>query len=298
MPQIRRSGSWSGPTIASVRTGGTNWSFANALVQKNGSFEILITISTNQTNVNVAALFGSYWVTNIKKTLTINSGVVIGSPSVSDYPLYINPNLSGTLTINNNGSIQGAGGAANGGTGGNAIYAGSAVTINNQGTIYAGGGGGGQGGTGGQGYTTYLYDCNCQECCNCGCCNTCCGKGGWCWCCGKGGQCCNCYTCCDTCTGYNYYAGGAGGTGGIGQGYAQTNTNGSAGSAGGTNAGNGGTGGNGGTFGNSGTSGGTGANGNYTNGSGGSAGGLAGYYIVNNGNVTWSATGTRAGRVG
>ena len=232
MPQIIQSG---------------NWSVANVFVRTNGSFSATVTISVNQVTVNVAALFGSSWTTNINKTLTINSGIVIGSPLTSAYPLYINPNLSGTLTLINYGSIQGAGGAANSGTGGNAIYAGSAVSINNQGTIYAGGGGGGLGGTGGQGYQTYSYDCNCHDCCDCNCCNTCCYKNG-CHCCGKQGQCCNCYTCCDTCYANNYYAGGAGGAGGKGQGYSQNNTNGSGGSAGGTNAGTGGTGGNGGTF--------------------------------------------------
>ena len=63
--------------------------------------------------------------------------------------------MGGSLTVHNSGNIQGYGGAANGGTGGNAIDALSTsnVTIeNNSGaTIVAGGGGGGAGGAGGAG---------------------------------------------------------------------------------------------------------------------------------------------------
>jgi hypothetical protein len=73
---------------------------------------------------------------------------------------------------------------------------------------------------------------------------------------------------------------------------------------GGTNAGRGGVGGNGSTWGTTGVNGVVGANGNagtapLLGAAGGPAyGGLGGYYIVNNGNVTWIATGTRLGRVG
>ena len=63
--------------------------------------------------------------------------------------------MGGTLVVENYGSIQGKGGAANGGNGGNAIQADqtSGVTIINHsgGQIYAGGGGGGRGGNGGTG---------------------------------------------------------------------------------------------------------------------------------------------------
>ena len=265
------------------------WATANIRVNLD---TISLAISTNQTNVNVAALFGSYWKDNIAKTLTINSGVVIGSPLTSNYALYINPNLGGSFTLINYGSIQGAGGAANSGTGGPAIYAGSAVTINNQGSIYGGGGGGGLGGTGGGGVYSYYYECNCHQCVECF--NE-----------GTDAYYCNYFECCDTCTGTTPTTGGAGGAGGRGQGYAQNNTSGVGGAGGsGPGAGTGGTGGTGGTFGNSGDPGNTGANGTATNPptlgqAGGPAyGGLAGYYIVGNGNVTWSATGTRGGRVG
>ena len=115
--------------------------------------EILVVVSATTTNLNARTLFeatypGS-WAANVPKKLIINSGVIIGSSITSLYALIIPSAFSSTITVNNNGSIQGAGGPG-GGDGGNAIFAGAAgISINNQGTIYAGGGGGGNGGRGG-----------------------------------------------------------------------------------------------------------------------------------------------------
>jgi hypothetical protein len=210
------------------------------------------------------------------------------------------------LRVENYGSIQGAGGLPNGGTGGNAILANSSVSINNQGTIYAGGGGGGIGGAGGLGF----YECgyyqnqelggnsfavgSCLEACqiNFG--------GEW--------YCIDCVqegfpneAICFTCQRYIpqtcYSSGGAGGAGGLGQGFNQNLTGGSGGGGGGPNAGTGGTGGTGGNWGQSGGNGFSGFNGNYTVGSGGGSGGSGGYYIVNNGNVNWINLGAVAGGV-
>jgi len=284
----------------------------------------------------------------------VNEGIAFYAPNPStsspllpgNYALNIPSGFGGTFRLDNYGSIQGAGGAANSGTGGNAIFAGAAISINNQGTIYSGGGGGGQGGTGGAGsYPTlgayqYLgasgwntfpgygydqYGYRCQQTCvvafpgyanvyasltapnayrNKYCCVGCCF-----------GSCCDCcnsdedqdaYASC--CYGQPYItvytSGGAGGNGGVGRGYNQSAAGGLGGAGGGTNAGNGGTGGTGGDWGTGGGNGFVGANGNAggapgLGSSGGPAyGGLAGFYIVNNANVTWIATGTRAGRVG
>ena len=73
--------------------------------------------------------------------------------SSSNAALTIETNGVGSITVTNNGSIEGAGGSCNGGTGGNALeVAGSvAVTLVNNGTIKSGGGGGGAGGAGGAG---------------------------------------------------------------------------------------------------------------------------------------------------
>ena len=56
------------------------------------------------------------------------------------------------MTITNNGTLSGAGGAA-GSAGGDAFQADVACTLINNGTIRAGGGGGGAGGAGGSGGT-------------------------------------------------------------------------------------------------------------------------------------------------
>jgi hypothetical protein len=385
--------------------------------------EIVVYITSTTTNVNVQTLFEAIypgsWAQNTPKKLIINSGVVVGSPYTSQYALTVPSGASSTVTIDNYGSIQGAGGFpdiirasfsaskdssvfnriifngpnafsyddgrlsgddlvytntnyamscqtdqcgcslrilasnaigvddsqgcspdgdyndlivyvsvgyffesggtiyyridGNSPTGGNAILASSAVRINNQGTIYAGGGAGGRGGDGGQG----VYDCSyiqilgatgapgisgCNEVCqywfqngnafcNSGCegyfigdeasiqYNTCSECGVWVY------Q--NCYS-----------GGGAGSGGGLGQGFNQNLTGGSPGFPGGINAGTGGTGGTGGNWGASGDTGFPGFNGNYTVGGVGLSGGSGGYYIVNNGNVTWINLGAVLGGVG
>jgi hypothetical protein len=283
--------------------------------------ELTIIISTTTTNLNLKSRFDTTfgagsWESNIPKKVIINSGIIIGATSTANYALNIPSGLGGTLRIDNNGSIQGAGGFDSGSiNGGNAIFADSAVSINNLGTIYAGGGTGGTGGNGGGGFYTYPatyyyggangdyhnFDDLCAAFF---------GGGAYC----AGGEYAvfdelgNSYLYCGDCrknyTATEYTSGGLGGQGGIGQGYNQNPVNGFPGSNGGTNAGNGGTGGNGGTWGSSGGTGNVGSNGNYTSAptlgqSGGpTSGGLAGFYIVNNSNVTWIANGTRLGRVG
>lgn len=333
-----------------VRQGGS-WVNVNTYIRQNnqwvyvGNFsdanEFLLVISQTTTDLNLQTAFtnrfgASAWTSTKRKRVVINPGVVVGSLSSVNYALTIPAGLGGTLTIDNLGSILGAGGAANGGTGGSAILANSPVSINNQGSIYAGGGGGGRGGnggTGGQGiysqFNSIGYTNGCPYdnigygagICNNGCPYTCVGGGNNYTCTeirGSGYFYYYYYTSCGDCYNCGYYTnvitnggtGGAGGNGGVGRGYNQSlssGSGGSAGSAGGINAGTGGTGGTGGSggdwgeSGSAGNTGGTGSNGNYTGGSGGAAGstgGLAGFYIVNNGNVTWTNNGTRLGRVG
>ena len=117
--------------------------------------EIQQSYSSTNTNLNLASVFGSNWATAVPKRVTINSSAVIGATSVSNPAILIPSGMGGTLVIDNSGSIEGAGGSANGGNGGNAINCvqTSGVTINNLSGAYirAGGGGGGQGGTGGTG---------------------------------------------------------------------------------------------------------------------------------------------------
>ena len=113
------------------------------------------TFSDGDTNQSADTIFGDDFEVNYPKQLVVGSGDTIGSTSTSNAALTIESNGVGSITVTNEGSIEGAGGAA-GAAGGNALeVAGSvAVTLVNNGTIKAGGGGGGTGGTGGNGVAT------------------------------------------------------------------------------------------------------------------------------------------------
>ena len=84
-----------------------------------GPKDITYTVSSNTTNFSASTAFGSDWTGPAKKTIVINSGVIIGA--TSGIAFLIEASMGGSLIINNSGSIQGFGGAANGGVGGNAV---------------------------------------------------------------------------------------------------------------------------------------------------------------------------------
>jgi len=113
------------------------------------------TFSDGNTNQSADTIFGDDFEVDYPKQLVISSGHTIGATSTSNAALTIESNGVGSITITNEGSIEGAGGAA-GAAGGNALeVAGSvAVALVNNGAIKAGGGGGGTGGTGGNGVYT------------------------------------------------------------------------------------------------------------------------------------------------
>lgn len=130
-----------------------------------GGFLFNQTIATNINNYNLrAAAVAAGWdqVVPLLATITVNSGVVIGSNS-NTTPAFDTgtPFTTGTtlsLTINSGAYIVGKGGIgrnANGPTsgadGGPAFKAQYAISVSNNGTI--GGGGGGGGGGEGKGYT-------------------------------------------------------------------------------------------------------------------------------------------------
>ena len=163
--------------------------------------QITVTISSGATNQNASTLFGSNFTSNVPKILIINSGVELGATSLSNYALQVPSGMSGTLNIQNAGTLSGAGGdgstslSSAGDAGGTALYiASSNVTVTNTGTIRGGGGGGGRGADGVQG----------------GCANP-----------------IGAIFCCSG-------PAGTGGAGGNGQGYDQSQSNGSGGSAAGT----------------------------------------------------------------
>lgn len=117
-------------------------------------------ISSSTTAANPQALFGAAWTnSSVRKRLIINSGVTVSSTASTSAALAINNALAGSLIIENNGVIAGAGGAggvsgdAAGKAGGTGIsLAVTGVKVINNGIIAGGGGGGGLGGRGASGY--------------------------------------------------------------------------------------------------------------------------------------------------
>lgn len=240
------------------------------------------TISSNTSNANLRSLaVTAGWNTSSKVVATINSGVYVYSTSTGTPGLTVNGSFPGGVSLINNGTILGmggAGGAGNaqtGGTGGTALLVSTALNVTNNNIIGGGGGGGG-----GSAFYCRTYSCGCY------CYNTT-GKGGG----GGGGR-----------TGLTNSAGGAGYSGGAGAGNAGSAGTSTAGGAGGNSNNHSYFGGTGGTWG---AAGGSGqappcactAYAYFTtpySGSGGGGGKAtcgAGTYI------TWTATGTRYGSV-
>ena len=73
------------------------------------------TFSDGNTNQSADTIFGDDFEVDYPKQLVISSGHTIGSTSTSNAALTIESNGVGSITITNEGSIEGAGGAAGGG---------------------------------------------------------------------------------------------------------------------------------------------------------------------------------------
>ena len=260
------------------------------------------TFSAGATNQNASALFGSDYSVNYPKEIVIDSGVELGATSTTEEALEIDSGGAGTITVTNNGTLTGAGGAA-GADGGDAFEAAVNCTFVNNGTVRAGGGGGGVGGGGSYssntaqrgmpdfwgvgspghniqirwygvrvvytGHPNYLATIQAGV-----------------WGSYRRGSSQGQHNSAD----WSYYKVyqvvtnySNGGAGGVGAGYNQSA---GTGAGGGTNAGTGGTGG---SFGASGS---TGANGNSSNGS---SGGAAGKYLRGSSFVTFTNNGTAQG---
>jgi len=249
--------------------------------------QIALTISSDTYNYDVytqATPSPAYIAGSSDITVTVNPGVTVGSTATPTYAMLVPSafNAGDTVTIINNGVIQGKGGnGGNGGgspippfgaavvgsTGANAIYVNRPTVITNNGTVASGGGGGGGGGgrvqpvtvprppkNGGPYTVVYFY-----------------GGGG-----GGGGA------------GYNGGTKGLGGSGASGSGSPGSDGSSSTGGAGGPSGG-----GLGGSGGGRGAAGAAGTPSSYA----GAAGGATGNYIVGNPFVTWPVTGTRQGGV-
>lgn len=262
--------------------------------------QFAFTISSNQTNANLASLAtAAGWNGTSKVVATINSGVYVSSNSTGTPALTVNGSFPGGVELINNGFIVGRGGnGGNGGAvpsrqnrisgtagagGGTALSVSSAITITNNNTVAGGGGGGGGGGwreriiADSYGQITDAWGA---------------GGGG-----GGGGR-----TSTTNSSGGSGGAGYAGNTGGVPSGNAGgAGTSSSAGSGGApgyftdnisTTAGIGGAGGG---WGAAGSAGGSGSGGNNSGGAAG--GGAAGAAVSGNSNITWVATGTRLGAI-
>lgn len=151
------------------------------MVMGRRAFGFNIVIAATTADYNLATALGAlgYVAGPVAGTVTINAGVVVGSSGTGGYAFDVGslPAAGSSISIINNGEIQGAGGAggnggsgntgANGGTGGPALNSSIPITVTNNGAIRAGGAGGaggggvlasgqsigsGGGGGGGQGY--------------------------------------------------------------------------------------------------------------------------------------------------
>ncbi len=113
--------------------------------------EVVAYVSSSTNNLIISSLFNNGdWIDGTKrKRVVINSGVTIGSTAAATPALLTGTGRLNSLVIHNSGTIAGAGGAANSGSGGHALQVQeTSVTVVNTGNIYGGGGGGGQGGAG------------------------------------------------------------------------------------------------------------------------------------------------------
>jgi hypothetical protein len=298
---------------------------AIGLFNLRGKSAAIIYTATNLASLNLATAFGADYGAAVDKRLVVPAGITLG-------PITIPTGLGGNLTVENAGEIQGIGGAANGGAGGDAITASVSFTLLNTGAVRGGGGGGGLGGTGGQGSITttstirepasgHYYV-----------------QGTWGYFPPGFGIRWNSTSAVDgvaspsmpytASNGWTYHAdgsygmfppgvvapfpvylfgvyrtqstssssytaGGAGGAGGRGRGYGQTLAAGGSGASGGTNAGTGGAGGTGGDWGQAGAGGSAGANGNQSGGTAGASGGAAGRAVrMLAGSLTLTNSGT------
>jgi hypothetical protein len=249
---------------------------------------INLTISANTYNYDVwanTAANPSYNAGFTDVILTVNPGIFVGGNTPASYAMLVPSafNAGDSVTIVNNGSILGAGGAGGDGGGagptpndlgrpgaasGNSVYVNRPTTITNNGSIFSGGGGGG-GGNGGNAPGGPPFNRTARR-----------SEGG-----GGGGG-----------AGFNGGAGGAAGVASGGQGAdgspGTTSAGGAGGAGGGGNAIIATAGGPGGGLGAAGTS----ASPNPLGAAG--SGGGTGFYIVGNPFVTWPATGSRGGNVG
>jgi len=131
-----------------------------ALLSLNSIVVMNLTITANTLNYDVRAqAIAAGWdgLAPLKLTVTVNSGVYVGSSSTGTPAMTVGSTYptGSTLSLVNNGNILGMGGTGGAGgyqavgsagaAGGPALSAGYATTVTNNGVIGGGGGGGGGG---------------------------------------------------------------------------------------------------------------------------------------------------------
>lgn len=143
----------------------SSWS-ATTRFSTSASVALNVSVPSNVNNFNMkSAAINAGWdqTSPLKLTVTINSGVVVGSSTIAAASFSTGSNFPvGTeLSLINNGSILGKGGNGSSGAwwnggpvnppenGGPGLNAGQTLAITNNGTIAGGGGGGGGGGSNG-----------------------------------------------------------------------------------------------------------------------------------------------------
>lgn len=106
--------------------------------------------------INASTLFSAEtWAADVKKRIILPAGYTRGSSAVATPAFRSGTGRGGLLEIIINGDLDGAGGAVNGGVGGDALLLEqSGCILKGTGRLRAGGGGGGKGGNGGAGSYT------------------------------------------------------------------------------------------------------------------------------------------------
>ena len=79
------------------------------------------TFSAGATNQDASDIFGDDYSVDYAKNIVINSGVELGATSTGNEALHIDSGGSGTITVTNNGTLTGRGGAAGSAGGGNRL---------------------------------------------------------------------------------------------------------------------------------------------------------------------------------
>lgn len=163
--QTKVGGNWKKIDSGWVKVGNAWKEIESAWVKENGVWKkiyentLSLVLSSNANNVNIFALAGSPS-GPVNLEVTVNSGVVIGSSSVTAAMRIMGFAAGSQITLINSGQILGDGGSggsgyfagvtyplteAPGAPGGSALEIDSTISIDNIGDIFGGGGGGGAG---------------------------------------------------------------------------------------------------------------------------------------------------------